>query len=349
MIDEMDLLSGIKAAELVRPHAFEEARASLRAVMAAEAAPQTTTRLRRRARWGTRRMTGFSFVALGAAAAAAAVVVAATPQSAAPTPPASQAAAANSPLMTLAANITANSGSLPGNASLIIRTQTLSGTAPEVSYNLYTDGGAFYVGGDKKSLMQAVALGQNLADGITGAEVKAALYAASGNLATARTQMIDASPNDLGIGLPQAEREKIWAKSLAALRKLYAEKGVKELPTLPTGKTLQSMADNAVWNNSVDALSAGAGNPRVRAGVLRLLSTISGVKVARSTTGGQATLTLTAGTEVFDGHGEQILTINAKTGMPIKSVQPAFDKVRGSVDTFRVLRPTLANIQAGKF
>ncbi|HTR92064.1 MAG TPA: hypothetical protein VMI73_10010 [Trebonia sp.] len=49
------------------------------------------------------------------------------------------------------------------------------------------------------------------------------------------------------------------------------------------------------------------------------------------------------------GQGEQVLTISAKTGMPIKSVQPAHGRVRGSADTYRVLRPTLADIEAGKF
>jgi hypothetical protein len=83
--------------------------------------------------------------------------------------------------------------------------------------------------------------------------------------------------------------------------------------------------------------------------VLRLLSTISAVKIAHSTAGGQATLTLTAGPEVFGGQGVQVLTINAKTGMPVKSVQPAHGNVRGSADTYRVLRPTLADVKAGKF
>jgi hypothetical protein len=349
MIDEMDLLSGIKSAEPMRQSAFEDARAQLRAAMAVEAAPLTRTTLRRRVRWGTRRTAGFGIVAVAAAAAAVAVVVASTPQPAAPAKPSSQQAAASSPLMVLAARITASSGPLPGNASLIIRTQKESGIAPDVSYNLYTDDGAFYVGGDKKSLAQAIAKGQDLADGITGAEVKAALYAARGDLSAARVQMVDASPNDIGLGLPKAEREKIWAKAMAKVRKVYLEKGIKKLPPLPTGKALRSLADNYVWNNSIDALSAGAGNPRVRAGVLRLLSTISGVRIAHSVTGGQPALTLTAGAEVFGGHGEQVLTVNAKTGMPVKSVQPADGNLRGSVDTFRVLRVTLAEAEAGRF
>jgi hypothetical protein len=49
-----------------------------------------------------------------------------------------------------------------------------------------------------------------------------------------------------------------------------------------------------IWYNSINALTEGAGNPQVREGVLRVLSTIAEVTVANATTGGQPTLTLTA-------------------------------------------------------
>lgn len=356
MANEMDLLSGLKTAEPVRPHAFEEARATLRAAIATQVAPETITPIRRRARWSTRRTAGFGVLALGAAAAAVTLVVTSAPApshhasaSGTPTVSRSQPPAASSPLVSLAALIVATSGSLPGNASLIIRTQTEGTIPPQVSYNLYTDGGAFYVGGDKPSLIQAVAQHQNMADGLTAREVKAALYAAAGNLDTARVQMTDATPNDLGLGLPLAEREQIWAKAMAAAKTLLKEKGVDKPLPLPTGKVLQQDVNNAVWNNSADALSAGAGNPRVRAGVLRLLSTIPGVTVTDSKVDGQSALTLTAGPAVF-GTGKQVLTINARTGMPISWwVGQLGPKVPSSLQTFRVLRLTMADIKAGKF
>jgi hypothetical protein len=80
MIDEMDLLSGLKTAEPVRPHAFGEARSVLRAAMAAgEGTPEASTAGRRRTRWGPRRTAAVGAVALGAAAAAVALVVTSTP------------------------------------------------------------------------------------------------------------------------------------------------------------------------------------------------------------------------------------------------------------------------------
>jgi hypothetical protein len=48
-------------------------------------------------------------------------------------------------------------------------------------------------------------------------------------------------------------------------------------------------------------MSWGRGDPEIREGVLRLLSTIPQVTVANSTTGGQPTLTITAGLAPFGG------------------------------------------------
>jgi hypothetical protein len=288
---------------------------------------------------------------IGAVAAGVAVLLAATSTA----PPAARRSSAahgavvTSPLISLAAHITASSGRLPGNASLIIRTQIDGNIPPQVSYNLYADSGAFYGGGNKQSLTQAVRQHQNMAGGINAREVAAARYAATGDLATARMRMINASPNWLGLGLSRAAQKKLAEKVMANLRVLYKEKHVKGSPPPITATTRRDDGYNYLWNNSVDALSAGAGSPQVRAGVLRLLSTIPAVTVTNSTTDGQPTLTLTAGPAVFVGSGEQVLTVNARTGMPVKSVFPAQGKLPSSVDTFRVYRVTMANIRAGRF
>jgi hypothetical protein len=126
------------------------------------------------------------------------------------------------------------------------------------------------------------------------------------------------------------------------------EKGIP-LPKRPTGQALRDDISNYVWNNSVDALTAGAGNSRVRAGVLRLLSTIPEVTVAGSVTGGQPTLTLTAGSALFGGGSPQVLTVSARTGMPVESVMEARGSELSSVTSYQVSRVTLADIEAGKF
>jgi hypothetical protein len=358
MVDEMDLVRTLNDAARLRPEAYERARATLRGAMT-ESGPSAVPSLSqaRKRRFPTIGKVGIGAgIGAVAAAVAVAVVVTSSPQAAAPKSTASAGSAVKAPavqskLVTLAALIRANGGSLPGNASLVIRDQMETGIPAQISYNLYADNGAFYGGGDKTSLAKAVNHHENMADGINSREVAAARYAANGNLTTARQQMANATPNGLGLGLSPAARQKIWDKGRAQANELLKEKGAKRRipPHPPTGKALQQAEDGDVWNNAVDALSSGAGNPQVREGVLRLLSTISGVTVANSHTAGQATLTLTAGPEVFGGSGSEILTINAKTGMPIKAVFPSFQNVPTSVQTFQVSRVTLAQVESGKF
>jgi hypothetical protein len=203
-----------------------------------------------------------------------------------------------------------------------------------------------YSGDDKQTLVAAVARHANLADFTNAREIAAARTAAAGDLATARMRMVNALPNDFFLSF--AARKKIWEEGAAARQALMREKGIKTPLKMPTGKALQDDIDNSLWTASTIALSWGAGDPEIREGVLRLLSTIPEVTVADSTTGGQPTLTITAGPAVFGGDGEQVLTINARTGMPIGSVVTG----RGmptSVETFRVSRVTLADVKAGKF
>jgi hypothetical protein len=376
-VDEMDLAREALDVTPWRPEEYERARAVLRGAMT-EARPQqeaapvpavtpvpgrgsSRARDRRRGVWGTRGKVGIGLGAGIGAVAAAVAVFAAMPasQPAAPAGSAShQATAANakpgSKLMSLAAFISASKGPLPGDASLIIRNQPTPAGPVEITYNLYTDSGAYYAvdaqgegpeyaAEAKQALTAAVANHDNLAYG--GAqEVAAARYAATGNLATAREQMNNAlNNNDYYDGL--AEREAIWAKGAPERAEIEKEKGIKVPLTMPTGKTLQEDIDSTIWDNSFDALSQGAGSPQVRAGVLRLLSTVPEVTVANSRTDGQATLTLTAD---FFNDGTEALTINAETGMPI-SYASSLKGIKPVVDTFQVSRVTMADVEVGKF
>jgi hypothetical protein len=292
-----------------------------------------------------RRLAG---VAGTAAVAAVAVVLVATsaPQSAAPIRPAAKAPVVSSPLMTLAARITASDGSRPGNASLEIVADGSGGKVMSVYWGLYTDGGDLYSGDDKQTLMTAVAHDANQADSTDSAEAAAARHAATGNLATARVQMINATPNDFYLSL--AARKKIWAAGAAARQAIMREKGIKTPLRMPTGQALQDQINNSLWINSSDALNWAGGNPEIRAGILRLMSTIPEVTVKDSTTDGQPTLTITAGPAVFGGEGNEVLTINATTGLPVSSVSTT-PGVPAAVETYHVSRVTLANIKAGKF
>jgi hypothetical protein len=289
---------------------------------------------------------------IGAVAAGVAVVLAAssTQRPSPGTGSATRPPAVHATLASLAADIQTRSGQQPGSAWLIIRTQAIGSRQPYVTYNLYTASGAMYVTDTRSQLRRAIARHQDLADGTEARQVAAARYAATGELTAARLRMINVTRNYLGLGLSPAAQKKVWAKGMAAARAIYREKGIKRQPTWPTRKTIQEQADNLVWINSVDALSEGGGSPQVRAGVLRLISTISGVTVANSMTRGQHSLTITAGPEVFGGQGKLVLTINARTGMPISSrVGDLGPKTPPSLETYQISRVTLTGIEGGRF
>jgi hypothetical protein len=118
--------------------------------------------------------------------------------------------------------------------------------------------------------------------------------------------------------------------------------------------------DAQAWENCVEVLVAGSGNPQVRAGVLRLVSSLPDVTVTPGTAGGQPTLTLT-GESGYDGpkngpkaRGEgpdryEALTINADTGIPLEFAVTlgSAHKLVGPPITYVVTRVSLAGIAAG--
>jgi len=282
------------------PHAITPGPVSPDLAAADVARGHRALRQRRR-----RRLAG---VAGTAAAGAVAVVLATTSalRPAAPAAAASHAPATASPLMALAARISASDLPQQGNASLEIVTNIVGGKLRGVYYGLYADSGKLYSGDSKRTLLTAIAQHANLAT-IYDSQVKAAARdAATGDLATARMQMIDATSN--------------------------------------VGKV---QFNNVLWTNATYALNWAGGDVKVRAGVLRLLSTISAVKVVNSTTGGQPTLTITAGPGGFGGLGDEVLIISATTGLPVSSVSNPGPSQ--GADYYQVSRVTLANIEAGKF
>jgi hypothetical protein len=350
MVDEMDLLSGLKAPEPMRPRAFEEARAVLLAELAIEeGAPGPKTAARRRARWGTRRTVGFSAAGLVAAAAAVALVVTSAPapshHTAATGKPSSsaKAAAGNPILIQLAANISVQQVKLPGNATLEIRNQ--SPTSDAIGANgvdLYTDSGTYYWALSKSLLPQVIAQGQDEGQGAFKRAIAAARLAVNGNVATARARMSVANY----VPGTQPDGSQAAIEKLKALDKARHIKYTPLKPLTPAQKKEQT--DNFIWMNSGYALTAAPGDAQVRAGVLRIMATMPNVRVEHTTTAGQATLTLSDSWPKLAGGGTESLVVNASTGFPIAS----FDSGPGqpSASTYyHTSRVTLANVAAGKF
>ncbi|BCJ68551.1 hypothetical protein [Polymorphospora rubra] len=290
-------------------------------------------------------------VAAGGGVAAVAALALALPMAtgsgtaSAPTGPDNQAGSASTApagdirLVSLATSLTAENASLPGDASLIIeKVEVRRGTVPSrTRYHLYTDGGEYYYTEARRELPRVVARGENLGNGFHTRGVAAARYAATGDLAKAREQMInsvyDGGKPPTGAGQDRTE--------------ILRQKGIT-IPSPRTDEDRESLAaNNHLWVNSVDVLSAAGGDPKVRAGVLRLISTIPDVTVVDSTTGGQPTLTITA--RVWGDDSQHVLTINAQNGVPISSVLTYPDMDTTFAETFEVSRVTVADIRAGRF
>lgn len=251
--------------------------------------------------------------------------------------------AGNIKLVSLAAEIQASNQALSGDASLIIeKVDVRRGELPDrTRYHLYADGGEYYYSEAKRELPRVVARGEDLGNGAHIRAVAAARYAATGDLTEARERMIN-SAYDNGQPPSAAEQEEAWEEALR-------RKGITNPPPL-TDADRERSANNHVWVFSVDTLAAAGGHPEVRAGVLRLLSTIPGVTVTDSTTKGQPTLTITAGPAVIGSNdGEQVLTINAENGVPISSATNDRELQTSFVQTFQVSRVTVADVRAGRF
>jgi hypothetical protein len=241
---------------------------------------------------------------------------------------------AQQPLAQLAAVLVADPRPA-GDATLVERE---TGAARITVWDLYADDGQYFFSQTKAGLPAQVKEDNNLGDGQFGREVAAATYAATGHLGTAVLKM----------AWPYATPVPAWLSA--------------QVKDMSAGAPHGLQIDNYVWENSEDALIAGAGNPQVRAGVLRLVSALPDITVAHGTADGQPTLTITAGKAELGTVGidkadpkvevgpalEEAITINADTGIPLDIASGPAGKVTVGI-TYVVTRVNLANIAAGKF
>jgi hypothetical protein len=355
IMDEMDLVGKLKEVPPLRPEAYERARATLRTAMGESVRVPAPARKKRfswarNVRMSVAGKVGTGLVGAAAVAVAVVSVTSPAPDTGTPEQAAPPTTVAVSKLELLANDVKASTGTLSGDASLVIRTQTAPDGNPYVTYNLYTDGGEVYVTDTREDLPGAIARHDNLAEPTDASIVAAARAAATGDIGEARDRMVNAIPNSLGVGLSPEEARRVWDEAQVEWLETLRQKGVEnpQPRPRPTGKAMQDLIDNRIWTYCFLALERGAANPEVRAGVLRLISSIPDVTVADSNTAGQPSLTITAGPALFGGDGEHVLTVNAETGLPISSV---FEQEEGpsSTETYESTRVTLADVAAGGF
>ncbi|MGH2859054.1 MAG: hypothetical protein ACRDMJ_16385 [Solirubrobacteraceae bacterium] len=244
---------------------------------------------------------------------------------------------ANSRLIRLA-DYVSNSATPSGDATLVART-TLTGGQTVTVYDLYADDGKYFFSQTASGMAGQVSAGNNRAGGLFAREVAAAKEAANGNVQQGAQDMADAPDPSRVVSRTQPTNMAMLEKKLALID--------KHTPSAAEVKADASATDfnNYAWENSQDALIAGAGDPQVRAGVLHILATLPGVTVTQGTSDGQPTLVLTAGSpEMGYGYSEQ-LTINADTGVPVQFVGGVPGKAPATTVDYKVSRvdyPALA-------
>jgi hypothetical protein len=229
-----------------------------------------------------------------------------------------------------------------GDATLVLRDQVFPNQKIDV-WDLFADNGDMYFGTTRNALVKNVA-NKHLAEGTTKDQiafdkksVDAAKLAATGDLNEARKMMGGDDPHGKIAPRPllsPGATPSVDPKSIAIKDKATGNKtNIADIP---------NYTDNAVWSNSQEALKSGAGDPQVRAGVIKLVSQIPSVKVTEGTLKGQPTFTLTAGRGVTVD-GDESLVINADSGLPIKFVAD------GLTVNYGVQRVTLADVAKGDF
>lgn len=291
---------------------------------------------RRRLAWRATAGGGFAVAAIAAVAVATSGtgIQAPAPHLAAPAPT-TTGTGAGTPLVRLVGYLN-TAKETTGDATLVLRDQVFADGSKVDVWDLHADNGDYYFAKTRGALPTQVK-GKNVQQGGTERvnAVAAAKYAAKGDLNEARTRMALAD-------LPGGPKTKPTLQApgvTPSSPSLPAE--AKKLKKVKDNQGELNTTDNWVWNNSLNALRDGAGNPLVRAGVLRLLAQMPEVKVEKGTLHGQPVLTLTAGRPAVSD--AETLTVNADNGLPVKYTTEGF------TINYTVTRVTIADVASGKF
>lgn len=227
-----------------------------------------------------------------------------------------------------------------GDATEVVRTTSYPGQSPTRGADLYADDGRYFYSQDPAGLAAEVRSDDNVANGVFGREVSIAKRAAAGSDAdTAARQMAAAAldPGTASTFVPSPPSVPLPPGLSGAQAKAYL------LAHAPSGPVV--VDDNDIWVNALDALVAGAGQPQVRAGVLRILSTLPGITVTDTTTDGIPTVTISAtGTPDTAGGYRETLVIGAANALPLAFTGGNVGAAPSVTVTYHVSRVTLADL-----
>ncbi len=245
-----------------------------------------------------------------------------------------------------------------GDATLVLRTSSYPNGSSVTGADLYADNGNYYYAPAFSGLAATIQAGQTVNLGAADQQqrdIAAAQAALTGPIEAARQQMavanLDPNLKSQSVVTPSgilANVAKLPAVLRAALEQKLAQ--VAHNAAADNVHSLISQQNGMIWDNSMDALLAGAGNPQVRAGVLQLLATIPQITVTQGTLGGQATVVISA--RLFSsnqGVYQEQLILDAGTGIPVQFIGGNVGQTPGVVTSYRISRVSTAAIENGSY
>jgi hypothetical protein len=236
----------------------------------------------------------------------------------------------------------------PGDATLVLRRQVYP-NGPEIDgADLYGDNGDYYYSPTLAGLPAAIQQDQTVNTGSADSEQRdtaAAEAALTEPIGQALAQMAAAELD------PNAKQQKVVTPSgdpqaSAELRqKREQEQAQAKQEDL---RAIMSPHDGMIWDNGMDALLAGAGNPQVRAGVLKLFAAIPQITTSNGTLNGQATLDVTASLlSTNSGLYQEQLVLDANTGVPLEMIGGNQGQTPGVTVYYTVSRTKLTDVENG--
>ncbi len=246
--------------------------------------------------------------------------------------------ASAAPLVRLSAKL-ADAPAPTGDATLVIR-QQINQAATESIAELFADDGKFYATPTAAELPRAINANETLEG--SDAEVRdiaAAKAALGGPIAVVRHEM---SIANLQPGITPKTVEPGGA-DLAKREKARHTPGYSPLSAL-------DIENHEIWNNSMDALVAGAGDPQVRAGVLALLATIPRITITQSKFEGQPTMVIDyVNPREYPNEAvyHEQLIISASTGVPVEFLGGNPGQTPDAIVHYKISRVTLSSVAHG--
>jgi hypothetical protein len=245
-----------------------------------------------------------------------------------------------------------------GDATLVLRTQSYPNSPAMTGADLYADNGDYYYATALSGLPAAIKANETVNSGSSDQEVRdidAAKAALTGPIDAAREQMSTANL-DPGVKPQTIDPHETIAQETAgvpAAMRQQLEQKLKQVQANDAAQDVQSemtQENGMIWDNSMDALLAGAGDPQVRAGVLKLLATVPQIQATQSTLDGQPTLDLTASLlSSKSGIYQEQLILNANTGIPLEMIGGNVGQTPSVTVDYTISRVTVSSIENGTY